>query len=199
MREERERWNRRYHEEPALAALEPSAFIVDHASLLPREGRALDVACGAGRNALFLAERGLETTGIDISSAGLELAGAMSRKRGLSVELIEADLTRHSLSEAHYAVIACLHYLERSLFPALERALAEDGLLFYETFTRAQLAFPESHPRREEFLLGPNELLRAFPGSQVLFYEEGAERLADGRRAVLARLIARRMKQEPKS
>jgi tellurite methyltransferase len=196
MSEDRVRWDARYHNEPQLASLEPAAFLSSHAGLLPR-GRALDVACGAGRNVLFLAELGLAVTGVDVSPVGLELARRAARARGLDATLVEADLTRDPLPAGPYDVVLCNHYLERSLFGALEAAVAPGGVLVYETFTRDQLAFPEAHPRREEFLLVPQELLRAFPALEVEVYREGVHRLADGRRATLAQLIARRRAPRP--
>jgi len=190
MSDARARWDSRYHQEPALATLEPSPFLVAEASLLPDRGRALDVACGAGRNALFLAERGLRVVGVDISPVGLALARRAALARGLPVALAALDLERARLPEASFDAITCIHYLERSLFGELERALRPRGVLVYETFTRDQLAFPEAHPRRPEFLLAPQELLRAFPRLEVLRYAEREERACDGRRSVLAQLVA---------
>lgn len=192
MSEDRARWDSRYHHEPQLGSLEPSAFISTHAALLPSRGRALDVACGAGRHALFLAQLGLDVVGVDVSPVGLELARQAAARRGLAVELVAADLLRMPLPRDRFSVVTCVHYLERSLFGALEASLCQGGLLLYETFTRDQLAFPEAHPRRAEFLLAPQELLRAFPSLDVVHYAEGPHRLSDGRRAALAQLVARR-------
>jgi SAM-dependent methyltransferase len=193
MSEDRVRWDRRFREEPRLARLAPTPILVAHADLLPARGRALDIACGAGRNALFLASRRFDTTGVDISSAGLALARATAAERGLSVELVEADLASpgFTLEPASWDVITVVHYLERRLFPTIESALRPGGILFFETFTRDQLVFPEAHPRREEFLLERNELVRAFPRLQVIHYEEKLWRLAGGERAVVATLFAR--------
>ncbi len=189
---DRARWDKRYHEERHLASLAPLPLLVTSAELLPRAGRALDVACGAGRNALFLSSLGLRTTGIDVSPMGLALARSAAKERGLELELVAADLLRFPIPEGAFAVVLVSHFLERALFPALEAALEPGGVLVYETFTRDQLAFPEAHPRKEEFLLGPNELLRAFPRLRVLRYAETTQRLTDGRRCSLAQLVARR-------
>ncbi len=194
MNDERQRWDARYHEDVSLRTLTPSSFLVDRAGLLPRTGRALDVACGAGRHTIFLAEQGLEVAGVDVSPVGLELARSEALKRGLAsrVQLRELDLTTDPLPDGAFDVVICLHYLERKIFEALEARVKPGGLLFFETFTRDQLDFPEAHPRREAYLLVPNELLRAFPSLCVVEYSEREERLTDGRRAVLARLVAMR-------
>ncbi|HZV00864.1 MAG TPA: class I SAM-dependent methyltransferase [Planctomycetota bacterium] len=193
MGDDRARWDKRYHEERHLASLAPLPFLVTNADLVPRAGRALDVACGAGRNAIFLAGLGLRVTGIDISPEGLELARSSAKERGVELELVAADLLRFPIPRGAFAVVLVSHFLERALFPALEAALEPGGVLVYETFTRDQLAFPEAHPRREEFLLAPNELLRAFPTLRVLRYAETTQRLTDGRRCSLAQLVARRV------
>lgn len=190
---DRERWDAKWSEAGERAAhAPPASALLALDALLPRSGRALDVACGAGRNALHLAARGLRPTGVDVSPVGLALARQESRRRGLELELIEADLATWRPDEAAFDLIVAIDYLDRALFPALERALKPGGLLVHESATRAQLAFPEAHPRRPEFLLEENELLRAFPGLTVLLYEEGPRRLADGGRCARARIVARR-------
>jgi SAM-dependent methyltransferase len=190
--DDRMRWDKRYAASPSLAALSPAPLLLAHERLLPRAGRALDVACGAGRHALFLAARGLRTLGVDVSPEGLRLARNAALARRLSLDLVAADLSAWTPPAATFDVVTCIHYLERSIFPAIAAALRPGGVLVFETFTRDQLAFPEAHPRREEFLLAPNELLRAFPSLHVLHFEEGVRILEDGSRAVLATLFAER-------
>ncbi len=186
--EDRARWDARYAAE--RQALGPSPFLVAMADFLPPRGRALDVATGSGREAIFLAARGLSVVGIDVSPVGLGLARRRAEERALHLDLIAADLLRFPLPRAAFDVVTCFHYLERSLFPALEASLRPGGVLVFETFTTDQLAFPEAHPRREAFLLRPNELLRAFPGLHVQHYEEKVRFHADGSRSVTAGLVA---------
>jgi 2-polyprenyl-3-methyl-5-hydroxy-6-metoxy-1,4-benzoquinol methylase len=83
---DRERWDRRYVEDPGLATLAPVPFLVSCSEWFPREGRALDVACGAGRNAVFLAEAGLlvhlqtDAVAEAVEEAVLEAADHLQRK-----------------------------------------------------------------------------------------------------------------------
>ena len=88
--DDRERWNARYRDEDAIA--DPSPFLSALDALLPRRGRALDVAGGSGRNALWLARRGLDVTLADVSDVALERAVREARLRGLALETLQVDL-----------------------------------------------------------------------------------------------------------
>ena len=86
----RERWNKRWAGERAHASTEPSAFLVGEVAALP-VGRALDVACGAGRNAVWLARRGWQVTAVDFSEVALRAARQLAASSGVSVEWLEED------------------------------------------------------------------------------------------------------------
>ena len=85
-------WNDRYRTEDLIWRAEPNRFLVEEVvGLSP--GRALDVACGEGRNAVWLASHGWRTTGVDFSVEGLAKARRVAAERGVVVEWIEADVT----------------------------------------------------------------------------------------------------------
>jgi tellurite methyltransferase len=166
---------------------EPANIVRGLLPLLP-EGPALDIACGTGRHALFLAARGQQVTAVDFSSVALDSLEA--RARGLNapvrriesldqagrpshggLELMLADLEQIELPESTYDLILCIQYLQRSLFTQMARALRPDGVLLIETFTRAQLEF-QGGPRNPAYLLETGELREAFPELCVLFYRE---------------------------
>ena len=88
---EREDWDERYAGEELLWRAEPNRFLVSETADL-RPGRALDLACGEGRNAIWLAERGWHATGVDFSAAGLAKARRRAAERGVDVEWVEADV-----------------------------------------------------------------------------------------------------------
>lgn len=164
-----------------------SSFLRAIEARLPH-GRVLDVACGAGRNALFFLARGDSVVGIDRSAESLqrarEAAGPAAR-----LELIQADLETYALPEAAFDVVLNVRYLQRSLVPALRRAARPGGVVVFETFLVEQLEL--GHPRNPDFVLAHNELLRLFEGFRILHYEEG--RCDDGGEAAhLARLLAQR-------
>jgi SAM-dependent methyltransferase len=188
MSDERTRWDERYRSGAAHASPEPSGFLRSRLDDLP-PGRALDVACGDGRNALLLAELGLTVHGLDISREGLARAKSALRARGHRGEFVQCDLETYPLPPAHYDVVLNIRYLQRSLLPALKRTLRASGVIVFETFLLEQAA--TGHPKNPDFLLRRGELAEAFSDLDILVYEEG--RVAtEGDAAHLARMLARR-------
>jgi SAM-dependent methyltransferase len=186
-RDDRCHWERRYEAKSSEGLAAPSDFIVRHAALI--RGHVLDIACGSGRNALFLARRGYTVDGIDIALAGLLRARDIARVEGLPVQLIQADLEQFTLPVARYGAIINARYLQRSLFGQIERALEPGGILLFETFLIDQMQF--GHPRNTDFLLQRGELRAAFPTLGPIEYEEGLFVHESGE-AYLARLAARK-------
>jgi len=188
---DRERWNDRWQAAAASHALfTPSSFLVSLAELLPkaprdRTPRALDVAGGPGRNALWLAARGFDVTLADVSLVALDLARTAATSASLSLTLVETDLESEALPPGPFDVIVSIDYLHRALFAAFPTALTTGGLLVYLQATRKNL---ERNPRPSAgFLLDDGELPRLVPTLDVLRYDEG---WFDGRHE--ARLVARR-------
>lgn len=183
--EERSKWNARYRE-GSHAAAEPSPSLVEIEALLPLRGRALDVAGGAGRHALWLARRGYEVTIVDISDVGLRIAEERAREEGLSISTWRADLATESVPFGPWDLILVSHYLDRALFPALVDALSPSGLLVVLHPTKRNL---ERHEKPgAPFLLEEGELLRLAGALSVVKWDEGW--LPSGRHE--ARLIARK-------
>jgi len=152
---------------------EPTRWLVDHAAMLPSTGDALDVASGSGRNALWLAARGLTTVAIDRNASAVEEIRASARRLGLPLRADVVDLETGDafLPAAAFDVIVVVHYLHRPLFPALRAALRPGGVLVYETFTRAQAE--RGRPTNPAFLLEPGELRHLAAPLEVLFEREG--------------------------
>lgn len=135
-------------------------------------GRALDVAGGVGRHALWLARRGWRVTIADLSRVGLDEARRRAHQAGVKLQLRQRDLRAAHLPRGRYDLVLVFFFLERKLFPALARALKPGGILVYKTYTRPQLKLSTGGPKDPRFLLKKNELRRAFPGLQVLSYRE---------------------------
>ena len=192
--DEKTLWNRKYRERSHVS-LKPDPFLVSAYSEFLAElppGRALDVAGGVGRHALWLAERGWKVKLVDVSETAIELAHKnLSKflKGKASSPLIETQVTDFSTANdlgcEEYDLIVVFFYLERRLFPALISALKPGGFLIYKTYTAEQRRFSggPSHPMH---LLKPNELLQAFASLQVLYYHETIHQKG------VAELVARR-------
>jgi tellurite methyltransferase len=152
----------------------PSAFlqlVFDQfgSSLLP--GRALDIACGRGRNSLFLAERGFDVVAMDISPVALAEGRKQAEEKSLSISWQQVDLEEIELSAATYDLIVNFNYLQRSLVPQIKTSLKPGAHFIFETYLIDQQAI--GHPKNPAYLLGHNELLELFSGVRMLYYREG--------------------------
>ena len=180
-------WDAKHRLAAEAPPSEPASIVRELLPLLPA-GPALDIACGMGRHALFLAARGQHVTAVDFSRVALDALEvrarsmhtpvrrsdtfhAAARPSHKGVELIHTHLEKAHLPEHSYDLILCVQYLQRSLFAQMSRALRPDGVLLMETFTQAQLEF-SGGPRNPAYLLETGELREAFPELCVLFYRE---------------------------
>jgi SAM-dependent methyltransferase len=185
-REDRDRWEDRYRSGRRCGSEVPSEFLTAHAALI--SGRVLDVAAGAGRNAIFLARRGALVEALDISLMGLRLAQQTARAEGLTLLTAEVDLESFPLPRRRYDAIINIRYLQRSLFLPFRRALKPGGLLLFDTFLIDQQSLGEH--RTAAYLLQRGELRAAFADCDILVYEEGLYQTSCGP-SYLARMIAR--------
>ena len=151
----------------------PATWLTSHSDLLTASGAALDLACGSGRHALWLAERGYTTTAVDRDPAAIDSVSREAARRGLSVQavVIDVESDRASLEADSFDVIVVVYYLHRPLFPSLVAALKRGGVLVYETFTRAQAA--RGKPTNPAFLLETGELARLVQPLQIVRSREG--------------------------
>jgi len=177
--------------EPAARLWRPSPFLEQVLLRLPApapDARVLDLAAGAGREAVFLALQGYAVEAWDHDRDVLERAAALAARHRVTIATRTYNLERlePELPKADRAVVMVFRFLHRPLFPHIERAIAPGGCLVYETYLRGQERF--GRPRHPRFLLDPDELLHAFPTLEVEHYEES--RPEPGPFA--ARLLARR-------
>lgn len=194
---DRDKWNERYREGAYLDRIHPSALVAECVPDIARQGaateplRALDVACGAGRNALFLAGLGYRVDALDISAEALARGERTARDRNLDISWVEHDLDRglpRSLRDYHLAVL--MRYLDLSLVSAMAERLVPGGYLVCEAHLVTDT--PVIGPRDPNFRARPGELRDAVRGLDVAEYWEGHTQDPDGRAVALARLVARR-------
>lgn len=185
--EDRHRWDAKYAQKPLPPAVTPDDWLVQGtAGLAP--GRALELACGLGHNAIWLAQQGWNVDAVDISSAGLTLARQLAEREGQAIRWIAADLDQFAVAPGSYDLVVVFRFLDRIRVPSLiESALRSGGTLIYETFTAAQLARPDNHLRSAAFTLSPGELPRLFGGLRVIDHRE-----VELRDRTVARLLARK-------
>jgi 2-polyprenyl-3-methyl-5-hydroxy-6-metoxy-1,4-benzoquinol methylase len=188
MTRERDLWEKRHEARTSSPLAPPSLFLQNEVARL-RVGRALDVACGDGRNTLYLARQHFVVDAIDIARAGLMRAKLEAARQGLPARFIQGDLDAFSLPVGRYDVVVNVRYLNRRLVPALKNTLREGGMVVFETFLRQQAEI--GHPRNPDFLLERGELLHRFEDFDVLIYEEGLFQ-TEKDQAFMARILAQR-------
>lgn len=169
MQKDKEKWDDRYSR--MQMPLTPSDLLGEFYALLPKEGKALDLACGNGRNARFLATFGLEVSAIDISSIAIAQAHklwdsskSMHTPKG-SLELLCLDLDSYAIQPNTYAVICNFYFLDRRLLAQIPQALKKQGLFFLETFEEHR-GYP-THIDSSK-ILRPNELVEIFQPYEIL-------------------------------
>jgi SAM-dependent methyltransferase len=166
------RWDRQHL--GSHGAEQPSSFLrqvfESGAWELPA-GRALDLACGQGRNALYLAERGFEVVAMDISTIALEEGRRRAEEKQLRINWEHSDLEQTQLAGAAFDLIVNFNYLQRSLIAQMKAALKNGGHMIFETYLIDQRTIGQ--PKNPDYLLGHNELLDWFRDFRVLSYREG--------------------------
>ncbi|ARS91933.1 class I SAM-dependent methyltransferase [Natrarchaeobaculum aegyptiacum] len=171
MTDDRDRWNEKYADPAFDLPEEPIPELARRIDTLP-EGRALDVATGTGRNAIFLAACGYDVEAIDVADAALEAARTRADERGVEVDWIRADISEVSLDRDAYDVITVSFFDVLEHLETLVDALAPGGVLVYDHHLRTTDPI-DVGPSSDEFRFEANELLRAcLDDLTVLSYEE---------------------------
>jgi SAM-dependent methyltransferase len=154
---------------PHAHATRASAWVARFATLVAPGARVLDLACGHGRHARFFAARGHRVVAVDRDAAAL---ATLARQERIETRALDLEAGRWPLPGERFGAIVVANYLHRPLFPHLLGALADDGVLLYETFARGNAAF--GRPANPDFLLERDELLRLAAGSlTVVAFEQG--------------------------
>lgn len=166
---DKEKWDSKYQVDEYITGKKPCDWLKNSAGFLTGNGKALDIAMGEGRNAVFVASLGYDVLGVDISEAGIRKAQALAKKKKVRIKTLLVDLDDYALPEKTYDLILCFNFLDRRMFPAIRRALKPRGLIFYETFTIDHLKHSSF---KREWVLEHNELLREFSEFHVLKYQE---------------------------
>jgi SAM-dependent methyltransferase len=187
---DRARWDARWSATGTPEPAEPAAALLEAEAVLPRAGaarapRVLDVAGGAGRNAVWLARRGYDVTLADVSPVALARAAGAAATAGVTLRLVARDVETTALPPGPWDAIVVIDFLHRPLFDAFPTALAAGGVLLYAQPTKRNL---ERHARPgTRFLVDDGELRALARGLEVVRYAEG---WLDDRH--VARLVARR-------
>lgn len=166
-----DKWDRFYAERVPGIKL-PVEVLTDNAFLLPRYGVALDLACGLGENAVFLAKAGLAVAAWDISATAITKLQQLSDQDSLNISARQCVISKDTLAGMQFDVIAVSRFLDRGLSDAIIDALKPGGLLFYQTFTRTKTV--QRSPNNPDFLLSETEFLSLFAALKAVYFRDNA-------------------------
>lgn len=192
MKADQKRWDTRFGKKEFALGKEPNSFLKKHIHLLPT-GKALDIAAGEGRNAVFLAQNGFEVDAVDISEKGLKKAQKLAKEKGVKINTFLVDLNQYYITKERYDLIINFYFLKRRLIPRIKKGLREGGKVIFETYLLEHRKLGTGGPKQAKYFLKPNELLWRFKDFRILFYREGIFREGRRKKAV-ASLIAEKIK-----
>jgi len=165
---DKEKWDKKYKENPSLLGQKKSSEKLKNIINYIKKGKALEIACGAGRNSIYLANKGFEVEALDISDVAIKNLRKLNIK---NINAIQIDLDCFLPKENTYDLIVMTNFLDRQIIPKLSKALKKDGILFIETYM-----FHEENERflsNKSFLLEKDELKTFFDCSfEILEYDE---------------------------
>jgi len=170
MEKDRTKWNIKHRNRPELD--KPSQIVMDFCKMA-KNRRALDIACGTGRNAIYLAQQGFTVDAVDISDEGLK----KFRDKHQNIRPVCVDLDHFDIAPKHYDLIINIRYLNRRLFPYIKEGLVPGGVLIFESFMERPLmdktvSKENYHPSCRDYLFRENELLHGFLSLTVRYYRE---------------------------
>jgi tellurite methyltransferase len=190
LKSDRKRWDQRFKGEEFAFGKKANPFLRRHIALLPK-GKALDLATGEGRNAVFLAQHGFDVDAVDISEIGLRKAQKLAREMRVKIHTFLADLDNYQTEREQYDLILNFYFLNRSLIQKIKRSLKKGGMVIFETYTLGHRSLGTGGPKDPRYFLKPNELLNLFKEFRILFYREGIFK-EGGKRKAIASLIAQK-------
>ncbi len=194
-------WDGKYRPKEPLYGTRPNRFLVDQAYRLVPGMRVLAVGDGEGRNGVWLAEQGMKVVSLDVSPRGLQKASLLALQRGVSLNIVCADVRDWSWPAAAYdAVVAIFLHLRPADRAAAHRrmleALRPGGLLILEAFHADQVGYGSGGPPDPDMLYTAEALRGDLGAATFLELEETVETLDEGPGhrgpAALVRLVARR-------
>lgn len=185
---DREKWNKRYAEDSYRKG-NPVTLLENWIEHIPR-GKAIDIACGSGRNALFIAQAGFDVDAIDISSEGLKKARQNAQNQELDINWIEHDLEQPYSFDIDYRLIVIMWYVNLPLISRLCDCLAPGGYLICQQHMQSDSDV--AGPSNPAFRVAGGQLREAVSGLEILLYEESIDVNDEGEQIASARVVAKK-------
>lgn len=167
----RSAWNNRYNKKSYVYGKSPAKFLAENFDYIPRESKILDMGMGEGRNAVFLAQKGHNVLGIDISGVAVRKAKKLSKELGVKIKAIEASLDKYKIKRESLDAIICFYYVDRNLLEKMKSWLKPGGIIIFEAHNLKERVKKGHRKNPKEYYLKDGELLELFSGMRVLKYE----------------------------
>lgn len=165
-------WDQRYSKRTYVYGKLPAKFLAENFDYLSSSTTILDMGMGEGRNAVFLAQKGHQVTGIDISSVAIKKARQLAKENGVRINTVVGTLNKYAIAKESYDAIICFYYVDRELVDKIYSWLKPGGVLIYEAHTINEFDRLNNKKENKEYYLKPQELLGMFSEMKVLKYEE---------------------------
>jgi SAM-dependent methyltransferase len=177
-------WDQRYSAAGYAYGRAPNEFLAARVDAIP-PGPVLDLGCGEGRNAVFLAERGYAVTAVDQSAAGLRKAEQLAAERGVAITTVQADLGKFVIRPDHWAgIVSIFCHLPKAirlpLYASVVRGLRPDGVLLMEAYTPAQVGRGTGGPSDPDWMMSLDRLKEEFPSLEWVLAEERERDVREG-------------------
>ncbi|MEM1027763.1 MAG: class I SAM-dependent methyltransferase [Planctomycetota bacterium] len=177
-------WDERYATLEFAYGTRPNDFLAERVEIIPN-GPVLELGCGEGRNAVFLAERGFEVTAVDQSSVGLAKAQRLAAERGVQINTVQADLNHYEIESVAWAAIVSMwcHVpapLRLRLHAAVPAGLRPGGVFVLEAYTPDQVGRGTGGPRDPDWMMSIKRLNEELAGLKVLYAQEKERDVQEG-------------------
>lgn len=179
-------WDRRFKSEEYLFGTEPNAFLASQAFRLEPKMKVLAVADGGGRNAVWMAERGLDVVSVDASAVGLEKARQLAARRGVTLQTVLADLGEWEWEPEAFDVVVAIFVqfappeLRRTMFEGFHTCLKPGGILIMQGYRVEQLRYGTGGPPHAEHLYTKDLLIRSFGNWEIRHLQEHDSVIEEG-------------------
>ena len=165
-------WDKKFSGEDYLYGKTPAKFLSENYGYIPLASKVLDVGMGEGRNTVFLARKGYNVTGVDISAIAVRKARRLAGEHGIRINAVVSSMESFKAEKKSFDAILVFYYVDRELNQKIIEWLRPGGILIYESHTKKQKTIAGNEKYEDKYLLEELELLKMFPGLRVLKFEE---------------------------
>ncbi len=177
-------WDKRYNKEDYVYGTEPNDFLMSQLDQLP-SGRVLCLAEGEGRNAVWLAEQGLDVTAVDSSEVGLRKARKLAEKKSVAITTLQTDLKDFEIGHAHWDLIVSIFAhlpseLRKKVHNACIAGLRSGGMMLLEAYTPRQLEYKTGGPPSADMMMDSQLLQNELNGLEFVYLQECIREIHEG-------------------